>query len=375
MTGQLVSLQDTLTQLQASDTTPGQVISNAKLPTKPSGISASIIIAAGAVLGLLLGFVLAMALARRDKRVRRSAAAVRNIPVLGVLSGGGAALLGHGGERGQRSLRVAYQRLRLGILAARPRGSAIALSGLSDRDAVGDVAAELGASFTRAAYRVVLVIAAADSMASSAVDVAGKPGLSEVLMGANSWHEVLLEWDGVEVLPPGRALDDVQERLSSDRFRTLLAEIAASCDYVFVVAPPMTSPAGVAVARAARGTLLVGRELRTTSVDVEAAAGQAELVGARVIGLVLRTGRVSPKSARRRRPSPAKPAAIARHSAHESDGDEAAAVARGSEGGSSRGVEDDDADVGLAGRSGSSVSTSSGSVKTPAGQDQAGTRQ
>jgi hypothetical protein len=35
--------------------------------------------------------------------------------------------------------------------------------------------------------------------------------------------------------------------------------------------------------------VLVGRELRTTSVDVEDATDRAELVGAHVIGLVLRT--------------------------------------------------------------------------------------
>lgn len=378
MTSQLVSLRDTLSQLQASDTSPGAITSNAKLPNRAAGVSAAILIGIGALVGLLVGLVLAIVLTRRDKRLRRSATVVHDIPVLAVIGGGGATLRGRGANRDQHGSALAYQRLRLGVLAACSAGSSIAVSGLSHRDEVGDVAGELAASFRRAAYRVVLVIAASDTAASSSAGDAGEPGLSDVLLGVCGWREALVERDGIEVLPPGREVDAVQERFSGDRFRALLGELAASYDYVFVVAPPTTTPAGVAVARAAHATLLVGRELRTTSVDVEDAAEQAELVGARVIGLTLRA-RASRSVTRRPGTSPSKAPAIeradgARRSA-ESDGAAAFAdVPEHSSAPAAESTDQDGDDIGLAEASEAKVGSSSGNAPTPGRQDQASGR-
>jgi succinoglycan biosynthesis transport protein ExoP len=309
LTGQLVSLQDTLSQLQGTDTAPGSVLSPATLPGKASGIGTQVIAGVGAILGLLAGLVLAVALTRSDKRVRRSAVMVEDVPVLSVLGARRRLFAGRSSDHPQRGLRSSYQRLRIGALAAVPPSSSITLSALAENDEVGDIAAELGSSFTRAGYRVVVVVATAEHLATSALDVSDEPGLSDVLAGAADTHEVLLDRAGVQVMAPGRDIEEVQERLSGDRFKSVLRDLAETCDYVLVIGPHATTPSGVAVGRASTAMLLVGRELRTTSIDVEDATDRAELVGAHVIGLVLRSRERRSFSVRRRSGAPARPAA------------------------------------------------------------------
>lgn len=303
LTGQLVSLQDALSQLQGTDTAPGSVLSPATLPGKASGIGPQIIVGVGGVLGLLAGLVFAIALTRSDKRVRRSAVMVEDVPVLSVLGARRRLLAGRSSDHPQRGLRSSYQRLRIGALAAVPPSSSIALSALAEHEDVGDVAAELGSSFTRAGYHVVVVLATAEATAMSVLDVSDEPGLSDVLAGAANAADVLLDRGGLQVLAPGRDIEEVQERLSGDRFKAVLRELADTCDYVLVVGPLATTPSGVAVGRASTAMLLVGRELRTTSIDVEDATDRAELVGAHVIGLVLRSRERRSLSLRRRPPA------------------------------------------------------------------------
>jgi Mrp family chromosome partitioning ATPase len=284
------------------------VLSPATLPGKASGIGTQIIVGVGALLGLLAGLVLAVALTRSDKRVRRSAVMVEDVPVLSVLGARRRLFRARSSEQPQRGLRSSYQRLRIGALAAVPPSSSIALSALAEHDEVGDIAAELGSSFTRAGYRVMVVVATAERTATAALDVSDEPGLSDVLAGAADAHEVLLDRAGVQVMAPGRDIEEVQERLSGDRFKSVLHDLAETCDYVLVIGPHATTPSGVAVGRASTAMLLVGRELRTTSIDVEDATDRAELVGAHVIGLVLRSRERRSFSVRRRSGSPAGPA-------------------------------------------------------------------
>ncbi len=303
LTDQLVSLEDTLSTLQATDTAPGSVLSPAQLPGRAGGIDARIIIGAGAALGLGLGLVLAIARTRADKRLRRSALVVGDVPVLAVLGPRRRLLLrllpgplvrrlprrlGRPADGSGRGLRSSYQRLRTGVLAAASSSSTIAVSDIGQTGTVGDVVQELGASFVRAGYRVVVVIAGPDEVATQIFEVAGLVGLSDALPTADPVVPLLVERAGLRVLPPGADIDERQERLSGGRFVEILDELSAQADYVLVVAPLATSPSGVAVGRVTSGMLLVGRELRTTSTDVDDVVERAELVGAHVIGLALR---------------------------------------------------------------------------------------
>ncbi len=287
LTDQLVSLQDALSQLKAIDTAPGSLVSPAQLPSRARGVDSAILTGAGAGLGLALGLVLAIALVRGDRRIRRTEVAVAGVPLLAVL----------GPRRRWPSrllpathpaVRSAFQQLRTGILAALGGSGSVALCAVDGRDPVGDVAADLAASLTRAGYRVTVVIASVDALASTIFEVHGAPGLSDVLTGQRGPTGYLLPRNGVRVLPPGEDIDELTERLSGDRFIKVIRELANDTDYLLVVAPAADAASGVAVGRVTSGVLLVGRELRTTSTDIDDVVQRAELVNARIFGLALR---------------------------------------------------------------------------------------
>ncbi|MGL5858106.1 MAG: hypothetical protein ACRC35_06820 [Angustibacter sp.] len=287
LTDQYSSLSEQLSQLRAGDNNPGSVLSPAQLPRQAEGLDWRLVTGVGGLLGLALGLVLAITLTRADKRVRRSDVVAGDVPVLAVL-GGGRRWWQRSVDPTGRLLRAAHQRLRTGILAAVPPSSTVAVTLAEGRGAVGDVVQELAGSFRRAGYRVVVVIADAEGDAAGLFTVEAGAGLSDVLTSQQPAQPLLVDRDGVWVLPPGADLEDRHELLSGDRFATMLRELASACDYVLVVAPVATSPAGMAVARLATGTVLVGQEMSTTSVDVEDVLDRAELVGARIIGLALR---------------------------------------------------------------------------------------
>ena len=71
LTNQLASLNNRLSPLLSTDTNPGEIISDARLPESPSSPNRTLNLASGAGAGLLLGIVLALALGRLDTRVRR----------------------------------------------------------------------------------------------------------------------------------------------------------------------------------------------------------------------------------------------------------------------------------------------------------------
>ncbi len=287
LTDQLVSLQDALSTLQAIETGPGSLLSPAQLPKGAGGLDTKILVAAGAILGLALGLVVGIALARGDKRVRRTWDSVSGVPVLAVL-GPKKSWPKRMLPSSDPQIRQAYQRLRTGVLAGATTSSSIAFTDVRQSGLVGDVVSELADSFIRAGYRITVVIAGTDPLAEHKFGVAGEPGLSDALQKNITVDELLVPRNGVRVLPPGLNLDEFSERLSGGRFSEILQQLAADTDYLLVVAPAAHLPAAVAVGRVSSAMVLVGQELKTTTGDVADVVQRAHLVGARIIGLALR---------------------------------------------------------------------------------------
>lgn len=67
---QLVTLQTTISTVQAAGSNPGAVVTPPALPDKPSGLDDRLIIAGGLLLGLVLGLALALWRERSDHRIR-----------------------------------------------------------------------------------------------------------------------------------------------------------------------------------------------------------------------------------------------------------------------------------------------------------------
>jgi capsular polysaccharide biosynthesis protein len=301
LTEQLISLQDLLNTAQSIDADPGTLVSPAS-PAVRTGISAILIIAAGALLGLMIGTAMALWLGRRDRRVHAEAgAAVSGVPVL--------AILGAHRRRGDAAAadRQAYQRLRTAVLASSAMPSAVAVSGVSVGDSSSVVSLELGRSMIRAGYRVVLVIASAEEKGPFADDKRGAQGLADALREGRPVADLVVDHEGLAVLSAGSGILQQQELLSGERFGHVVSELKSVYDYVLVVTGPAVLPAELATARLADAILLVGRDGATSRIDIADVASRARLVGLSVSGLVLRS-RKSHEAPAGRSASPRKPA-------------------------------------------------------------------
>jgi polysaccharide biosynthesis transport protein len=284
LTEQLISLQDSLSTAESIASDPGTLVAPAELGVA-QGVAATLFVVAGGLVGLLVGLALVLWLGRRDKRVdARSSSVVAGVPVLAVFGDG----------RGKDSAvtdRQAYQRLRTSILASTALPSAVAVSGVGRKDSSTSVAMELGRSMTRAGYRVALVVAAVNEPNPFGDDARFARGLSQALRDEEAVASLLVEHDGLMVLPAGSGIVEQQELLSGERFGQVVKTLKSSFDYVLVVTGPLVLPAELATARLADAVLLVGRDRASSSVDVGDIAARAQLVSLRVVGLALRARR------------------------------------------------------------------------------------
>src|SRR5205823_7437177 len=71
LTAQVNTLTSRENELSTAQVTPGKIINDAQLPTRPARPSVPLFLASGAMLGLLLGLGLALVRERTDKRLRR----------------------------------------------------------------------------------------------------------------------------------------------------------------------------------------------------------------------------------------------------------------------------------------------------------------
>jgi capsular polysaccharide biosynthesis protein len=281
LTEQLISLQDLLNSAESIDADPGTLVSPAS-PAERTGIQAELVIAAGALLGLMIGTAMALWLGRRDRRVHAKAgSAVSGVPVLAILGDH------HRGSDAAEGDRQAYQRLRTSVLASSALPSAVAVSGVSTGDSSSVVALELGRSMIRAGYRVVLVIASADEKGPFAEDKRGGRGLADALREGRPVAGLLVDHEGLAVLSAGSGILQQQELLSGERFARVVEELKSVFDYVLVVTGPAVLPAELATARLADSLLLVGLDGATSRIDIADVASRARLVGLSVSGLVL----------------------------------------------------------------------------------------
>ncbi len=285
---QLVTLQNTISSLEATGADPGTIVSPAQLPTSQSGIPPLLLALAGAVLGLLAGVTLAIWRERRDRRVRAgSDLSVAGVPLLGYLPRRRvSSRIANRADPAQPG-RALFQQLRTATLATAPAPFAMAVSSMAQEGREAEVVVELGRSLSLAGYHVVLVATGADGQLERLLGVAASGGLADVLLQHDSPRQHLVKAQGMYVLPAGARISSVQELFSGQTFSNVLAQLKSECDYMLVAAPPATTATGMAIARVADGLLLVGRDRRTDSDDVADVASRAGVLGVRVLGLIL----------------------------------------------------------------------------------------
>jgi len=228
---QMAGLAKKLSEVTTTVVTPGRIITDAQLPSTPSGPGAALIVASGAMLGLLLGIAAAVVRDRTDPRVRDAARLDElGLPVLATLPPNGA------------DTSRAYRRLSTFVSSASgDRGAAVLVANVSQGQANAGVARELAASLAAGGRTVSLLQADDGSFTSVRVQptseqLNGRPA-DRGEIDQRSWNDA-----------PEQALRSLRESsefvvvdaASRDESRGA-DSLAGSCDYVVFVVEAGTS--------------------------------------------------------------------------------------------------------------------------------------
>lgn len=229
---ELVSLRAQRSSLENSESPVGAVISPAS-PAQGSTLLNDVVLpVGGALAGLAIGCLLALAL-ERSRGVVRTPAEVESagLPVIAAVP----ATRHHRGASRSEPVETAVRRLRAGVLGLEPRPQVLAVTPADKRESPAEAARAVAHSFARAGHPVVLVRHDGEGDTSGLVD---KRGLADALVYERLNVSELLQ-PSVEpllsVLDEGGFTAESRELLTGGRLRVALSPLVE--DGLLVVLP------------------------------------------------------------------------------------------------------------------------------------------
>ena len=302
LVSEIADLQGRISSLKSLDTTPGDIVRKGDPPAFPSSPGLTLLLLAGAVIGLVLGILAAWVRSVLEPRVRSVADVQDNLraPVLGILPRrqGGAELLEVGrGGRGNRA--EAYRTIAFRLVHDQRfagRGSLLIVAPRENADAVS-VAVNLAAAFAEIGNDILLVEADLRTP-GLAQRLPVHPGHGRPVPG--SWAEgerlaVDAGVDGRFDLLPGREVPNPARTLSSPQFARLLNAPSGPNENVVVFTGPLLSHAdGLAVAKQAAGVVVVCDLNEVRRDDLDRVWELITTAGGHILGAVLDKGSHGP---------------------------------------------------------------------------------
>lgn len=281
------------------------VVRPAEVPEFASSPNTVLNVAAGTVLGLSLGILLALAREAVDTRVRDGdvLAQLTPLPLLGTVGAWSERQTGRvlvataphsPAAESIRQLRTNLQFIRVAQdPATDTRYGAHILSVTSALAGEGKstISANLAVALAQTGARVLLVDA--DLRRPTVADVLGLEGgvgLTTVLAGNAELGDVVQEWgtSGLNVLASGPVPPNPTELLGSPAMRGLVGQLRRAYDYVVIDTAPLLPVADATVlAGLVDGTVVVAHSGRVRRTQLVQALGNLERVSARVLGVVL----------------------------------------------------------------------------------------
>jgi len=279
----------------------GTVVAPATAPTSPSSPNVLLNLAAGVVLGLGLGVLVAVGSDGLDTRVRgaEDVAELTRTPVIGTLgvdpSRTRRVLMEAAPHSSQaeayRQLRTNLQFLDLEHRVERAGHRAISVSSSLAGEGKSTVAVNLAVALAETGSRVLLVDADLRRPSVARVlGVEGAAGLTTVLLGQADVDEVVQPWgtSGLHVLPSGPLPPNPTELLGSMPMRRLLDELRVRYDFVVLDSAPLLPVAdSIVLAGLVDGTLLLANGTRVRRHQLAESLQNLARVEAQVVGIVL----------------------------------------------------------------------------------------
>jgi capsular exopolysaccharide synthesis family protein len=272
------------------------VVDAADLPDEPVSPRPVRNIGLALVLGLLLGFGLAVLREVLDTSVKSSAQlAELGAPPLGLTVYDSASskqpIIVDGSSHGPQSEAFRQIRTNLQFVDVDNPPRAVVVTSSLPGEGKSSTSINLALTLSMAGVRTVLVDAdLRRPKIDEYMNLVGAVGLTTVLAGQASLDDVLQPYGdaGLTVLPAGAIPPNPSELLGSRHMGELLAELVARFDLVVLDSPPLLPVTDAAVlSRIAGGAILVTRHGKTTHEQVGRSIEALRSVGARLYGGVL----------------------------------------------------------------------------------------
>jgi len=273
------------------------ILAEAQMPDSPSSPVVWRNLALGLILGLLLGFGIALLRHVLDTKVR-SEQDVRRLTdsaILGIVPFDTGApkhpVVMHDDSLGARSEAVRRLRTNLQFVEVGQESKSIVVSSSIPGEGKSTTAVNLAVSMADAGLRVLLVDA--DLRRPSVAEylgLEGGVGLTTVLIGRAEIEDVVQPWQqsSLDVLPAGQIPPNPSELLGSKAMASLLARLSATYDMVLLDSPPLLPVTDAAIlSKIAGGTLVVVGVDRIHRPQLRDALESLTTAGGNVVGVVL----------------------------------------------------------------------------------------
>jgi len=305
-----VSLLNNAQQLQiAKAGTIGNVyvVDPAVVPEKPSRPKKPLVVAIGALLGLILGFVVCQALAFlsgivRDPKKLEQEVGITTLAILPIAQDQVDAIEESDDQavfmlsqakptaipvEALRSLRTST----LFALSEKPRSKVILITSAVPSQGKSFISANLSYLLASTNKRVLLIEAdiRKASLRRYMPHDQKDPGLTAVLRGEKDVDSVILKevYPNLDFLPAGKTVKNPGDMLSSDTMNHLIHMLAEHYDFVVIDSPPLLPVNDSrSLATAADVTLFVARQEMTSVAEIREAIDIFEKGGSKIDGLV-----------------------------------------------------------------------------------------
>jgi succinoglycan biosynthesis transport protein ExoP len=272
-------------------------VRTATVPSEQTTPNGTMNVALGLLVGLALGFGLALLREVLDTKVRTESdiQKVTDASVIAAMSFDDDApahpLVVQTDPQSHRS--EAFRRLRTNLqfldIADRPKS--IVVTSSTPGEGKSTVSINLAITLADAGSRVLLVDA--DLRRPSVAEymgLEGAVGLTTVLIGEAPLQDVVQPWGNgyLHVLPSGQVPPNPSELLGSRSMANLLEQLTQLYDIVLIDTPPLLPVTDAAIlSKLTGGALMVVRANKVDRQQVAEAMGSLETVGARVLGVIL----------------------------------------------------------------------------------------